>query len=185
MATRGAILLSIGMLILGLILGALAGATAGFFAGQSMRFTVGRNFPQVAPLVPRNPNFQQPQPNNPAPTSPRRVLPPTQGVTNGAAVVQVEANSPASKAGLQVGDIITAVDNTPIDQNHSLADLIGAYKPGDKVSLTVLRNSQTLTLNVELGSTTQNAAYLGVRFAPTAPGVRPFQTPSGNSLPNG
>lgn len=188
MSTRGAVLLAIGMLVLGLILGALAGGTTGFFLGQSIRFTVGRNFQLGVPFRPGTGIFRQPVPSNPqSPTNPRRVVPPTQNVPNGAIVVEVEANSPAAKAGLEAGDIITAVGNTSIDQNHTLAELIGAHKPGDKVNLTVLRNSQTLTLNAELGSSPQNSntAYLGVRFAPSVPGLRVFPTPTSTSLPNG
>jgi serine protease Do len=64
----------------------------------------------------------------------------------------VIAGSPADSAGLQENDIITALDGTPIDQAHSLTSLLDQHQPGDQVSLTVLRNGQTLHVNVTLGS---------------------------------
>ncbi len=181
MSTRGAILLAIGTLILGLLIGLASGGVAGFALGQSSRGAVARNLPfNTQPNNPRQPNIQ--------PT-----LPPQGGQrfqnANGDVVTFVEPNSPAEKAGLQVNDVITAVDNTKIDANHSLADLIGAHKPGDKVALTVTRGNQTLTINVELGASPQSSttAYLGIRFASGFPtgGNRPrFQGP-GTNQPNG
>jgi S1-C subfamily serine protease len=71
----------------------------------------------------------------------------------GQTVVQVQANSPAAKAGLQVGDVITAVDGQQIDAQHSLVDmLIFDHKPGDKIKLTVDRNGSTQELTVTLGT---------------------------------
>ena len=105
----------------------------------------------------------------------------------GARVSQVEANSPASKAGLQNGDVVTAVGGTKVDATNTLANLIQAKKPGDKVDLTVTRGTQTLTINVELGASPNNssAAYLGVRFAPPGPaGLRRQLRPRGE-LPTG
>jgi S1-C subfamily serine protease len=72
---------------------------------------------------------------------------------NGQTVMQVQANSPAAKAGLQVGDVITAVDGQQIDAQHSLVDmLIFDHKPGDKIKLTVDRNGSTQELTVTLGT---------------------------------
>jgi len=86
----------------------------------------------------------------------------------GAWIQTVEPNTPAEKAGLKPGDLIIAVDKTPVDENHRLVDLIRAYKPGDKVSLSVMRGNQRLTLEVTLGSrrldTGQEVAYLGVTY---------------------
>lgn len=64
----------------------------------------------------------------------------------------VLSDGPADKAGLQEGDIITRVNNTKIDQTHSITSLLGAYRPGDKVKLTILRGEQTLHIDVTLGS---------------------------------
>jgi len=56
------------------------------------------------------------------------------------------------KAGLREKDIITSVDGTAITEGRSLVGLLGGYKPGDTVSLNVLRGSQKLTLKATLGN---------------------------------
>lgn len=87
----------------------------------------------------------------------------------GTRVVEVVADSPASAAGLQVGDVITAVDSKTLDDEASLADLIAGYQPGDEVVLTVERpgtNEETLELTVTLGEHPDDAArpFLGIRY---------------------
>jgi S1-C subfamily serine protease len=57
----------------------------------------------------------------------------------GAQVIEVVDDSPASAAGLQADDVITAVDGQALDGDASLADVIGGYQPGDEVTLTVTR----------------------------------------------
>ena len=69
----------------------------------------------------------------------------------GAYVTRVADGSPASQAGLQQGDIITKVGDVAIDRDHSYLNTLYTYKPGDKVTLTVVRNGQTLRLEVTLG----------------------------------
>ena len=75
--------------------------------------------------------------------------------------------SPAEGAGSAIGDIITAVDGTPIDANHRLADVVGQYQPGDRVKLTVWRAGDAKSVTVTLGENPQDSArpYLGVRYA--------------------
>jgi S1-C subfamily serine protease len=70
----------------------------------------------------------------------------------GAIIRDVIANSPAEKAGLKTGDVISKVNDTTLDKNHSLADLVTSYKAGDEITLTVLRGSETLTLKATLSS---------------------------------
>jgi serine protease Do len=65
-------------------------------------------------------------------------------------------DTPAAKAGLRVNDIITAVNDTKIDQQHSLTALLSQHQPGDKVRLTVLRSGKTLHTTVTLGSAPAN-----------------------------
>lgn len=181
MSNRGAILLAVGMLVLGLLMGAVVGGLGGYFAGRNSAFI--------------QPNAQtygvQIQPGNLPPNS---FTPPDrsgrrQTTTEGALITQVENNSPAAQAGLQAGDIITAVGGTKVDASHSLADLIGAKKPGDKVELSVTRGAQNLKLTVELGASAQdkNTAYLGVRYGAMSPGDGRFRQPGSqnNDLPGG
>jgi membrane-associated protease RseP (regulator of RpoE activity) len=68
----------------------------------------------------------------------------------------VVPGSPADKAGLQAGDIITAVDGTPVDTTHSLNQLIRGHVPGDVVRMDVLRNGQHVTITVTLGTRPAN-----------------------------
>ncbi len=71
---------------------------------------------------------------------------------NGAQVSAVKANTPAAKAGLKAGDIITALDGTAVASADDLTAKISAHQSGDKVTLTVMRNSSTLKLAVTLGT---------------------------------
>ena len=58
--------------------------------------------------------------------------------------------SPAEKAGLKDKDIITAVNGVKVGASGSLSNLIGEYKPGDTVQLTVLREGKEIAINVTL-----------------------------------
>ena len=60
------------------------------------------------------------------------------------------SGSPAAKAGLHDKDIITAVNGVKIGATGSLSTLIGEYKPGDIVSLTVIRDGKEMGIKVEL-----------------------------------
>jgi serine protease Do len=60
-------------------------------------------------------------------------------------------DSPAEAAGLHEKDVIIAVNSKKVDQNHSLTNLLSAYKPGDHVDLKVNRDGRTLHFNVKLG----------------------------------
>ena len=61
------------------------------------------------------------------------------GLPNGAYVREVEAGSPAEKAGLQPGDIIVEVNETIITDQQVLIDTLRGFKEGDKVDLTYFR----------------------------------------------
>lgn len=71
------------------------------------------------------------------------------GISAGAAVSYVAEGSCAQKAGLQVNDIIIAIDDTAIDSSSALtAALSTGYKAGDTAALTVIRNQQELKLTI-------------------------------------
>ena len=73
------------------------------------------------------------------------------GISAGAAVVFVADGSCAQEAGLQVNDIIIAIDDTAIDSSSALtAALSSNYKAGDTATLTVIRNQEELQLTVTL-----------------------------------
>lgn len=73
-------------------------------------------------------------------------------VNEGARVVEVTADSPAAKAGLQADDVITKIDDTPVDSADSLIIAMRSYEVGEKVNLTVVRGAADKNIEVELGS---------------------------------
>jgi S1-C subfamily serine protease len=77
---------------------------------------------------------------------------------SGQAVPQdpIVAGSPAEKAGLAAGDIITAVDGTTLDAAHPLDMVVSQLAPGQNADLDVLRNGQTLKITVTLGTRPAN-----------------------------
>jgi S1-C subfamily serine protease len=71
-------------------------------------------------------------------------------VTEGALITEVMADSPAAEAGLQVDDVITAVEGDRVDARRTLRERLLAYDPGDTVTLEVLRGGETLSIDVTL-----------------------------------
>lgn len=104
----------------------------------------------------------------------------------GAMIVEVLTDTPAAKAGLVAGDVISAVNGVTVDMSNTLAALIGQRKPGDRVTLDVLgQNRQSRTVTVTLGANPDDSskAYLGVQYTFAGPmwGRRVF--PSTPRLP--
>jgi putative serine protease PepD len=69
----------------------------------------------------------------------------------GAQVTTVKADTPASKAGLKAGDVISAIDGATVANADDLTAKINAHKPNQKVTLTVTRNGKSLSIDVTLG----------------------------------
>lgn len=63
----------------------------------------------------------------------------------------VIAGGPADKAGLRDGDILTAIDDQPIDATHQLDVALLGHEPGDVIDLTVRRGNRTIHKEVTLG----------------------------------
>ena len=76
----------------------------------------------------------------------------TSGTQLGAKVEDVTQGSAAAQAGLQKGDLITAIDGTPVVGSESLVAQVRSYEVGKEVTLKVLRGSETLELKVTLGT---------------------------------
>jgi putative serine protease PepD len=72
--------------------------------------------------------------------------------SRGALIASVEAGSGADEAGLAQGDIITKLDNRLITSGESLIAAVRSHRPGDTVTLTYIRNGETQTAQVTLGS---------------------------------
>jgi serine protease Do len=68
----------------------------------------------------------------------------------GALVDEPQSGSPAAKAGILAGDVITAVDGKDVKDSRDLARRIGAMAPGNSVRLSILRNGETRTVTVTL-----------------------------------
>ena len=76
----------------------------------------------------------------------------TSGTQLGAKVEDITQGSAAAQAGLQKGDLITAIDGTPVVGSESLVAQVRSYEVGKEVTLKVLRGSETLELKVTLGT---------------------------------
>lgn len=72
-------------------------------------------------------------------------------VSSGAVVMSTIAGYPAQKAGVQQGDVIVAIDGTTIGSSQDVANYLANKKPGQQVTLHIVRGSQNLTINVTLG----------------------------------
>jgi serine protease Do len=73
------------------------------------------------------------------------------GEAKGALVRGVEADSPAGKAGIEAGDIITRFDGKVIDKSVDLPRLVGNTKPGTRSTITVFRRGQSKDLAIVVG----------------------------------
>ncbi len=69
---------------------------------------------------------------------------------NGALVTQVESDSPAAKAGLKVGDVITELDGHKITDAGQLQVQVGQKRPGTEIKLSVLRDGKAMNFPVTL-----------------------------------
>jgi 2-alkenal reductase len=74
----------------------------------------------------------------------------------GAYVTDVAANSPASQAGLQQGDIITSLGGVALDGTHDYINVLYNFKPGNQVALVYNRNGKTIQVQVTLGTAPSN-----------------------------
>ena len=69
----------------------------------------------------------------------------------GALIASIDPDSPAEEAGLQVNDIVTALDGKAVAGSTELTSMVRTYAVGDTVELTVWRNGTVLTLTATLG----------------------------------
>jgi putative serine protease PepD len=70
--------------------------------------------------------------------------------SNGVRLTQVRTGTPASQAGLEAGDVITAINGTKVTGASQLGSAIDAKQPGDTVSITYTRAGKTATVKVTL-----------------------------------
>jgi serine protease Do len=102
----------------------------------------------------------------------------------GAMVDEPQSGSPAAKAGIQSGDVITAVNGAPVKDARELARAIGTMAPETSVKLDIVRNSEPRTITVTLAQMpneqrataddsdgvkpTSGVPHLGLQLAPAS-----------------
>jgi S1-C subfamily serine protease len=72
-------------------------------------------------------------------------------VTGGAKITSVKSGSPADKAGLKVGDVITQYDGKTITSADEITAAVFRSRPGETVTVTVQRDGSTKSVQVKLG----------------------------------
>lgn len=70
---------------------------------------------------------------------------------NSMSAVAVEVGGPADVAGIKEGDILTTINGVAITESNDLVTILQQYKPGDKISVKLLRQGQTKTVQITLG----------------------------------
>ena len=73
-------------------------------------------------------------------------------VNQGAYVAEVTSGSPAEQAGIRKGDIITSLDGEEITSSDGLVLAVRSHSVGDKVTVTLMRGSKQMSVDVTLGS---------------------------------
>lgn len=129
-------------------------------------------------------DMMAPPPPPPAPMNAAFLGVITESVEKGAMINSVSENSPAQKAGLKEDDIITKVNDKKIDGPNALYEVVGEFKPDDKINITYLRegkekkttavleknkavvNENTFILRTPNGNTNQNTFRRGFRITP-------------------
>jgi serine protease Do len=74
----------------------------------------------------------------------------TEGDDKGAEILSITKESAAEKAGLKKGDIITKIGDEKIESSDDVTEAVRSHKPGDKVSITYLRDGKSQTATAEL-----------------------------------
>jgi serine protease Do len=104
----------------------------------------------------------------------------------GVLVASVEPGSPAEKAGIRTGDVITRFDGRPIESGRELSRAVAAMRPGTETPFTVLRDGRAQDLTIAVGRRsdeqatqaaaalegTQGGKRLGVALSPIPEGAR-------------
>jgi serine protease Do len=106
------------------------------------------------------------------------------GAGSGALIAGVQRDAPAARAGLEPGDVITAVNGQNVKNPHDLAVNIAAVQPGDEAKLEVLRDGDSKTVAVKVGQlpneqtasndTAEQSSRdrIGLALAPLSPDLR-------------
>lgn len=110
-----------------------------------------------------------------------QALRPGQQPRHGAPIAEVHPSTPAAKAGLRGGDLVTSVDGRTVDDFDDLRGRIGEHPPGDKVRLKVLRDGKVVKVDAVL-SQRPSPTDLS-RYSHATPRVQPKAQPRGRTIP--
>ncbi len=70
---------------------------------------------------------------------------------HGVLVADVSEKGPAAEAGIERGDVVTAIDGKPIDSTGQLRNIVAGHRVGTKIKVDVIRDKKEKTFHVELG----------------------------------
>jgi serine protease Do len=109
--------------------------------------------------------------------------------TQGALVAEPQPNSPAARAGIQSGDIITSLQGRPVKDERELSKMVSDMAPGTKVEVGVVRQGEKKTIALALGQLSSRAARLrltikGARKAAPIPPSWGLRSPPLHRPPN-
>jgi serine protease Do len=102
------------------------------------------------------------------------------GRAQGALVRSVETGSPADKAGVEAGDIITKFNGQPIDKASDLPRLVGNTKPGSRINMTVFRRGGSRDVAVTVAEIEPEKP--AVRRSSATPDEKPKGSPAAQSI---
>lgn len=102
--------------------------------------------------------------------------------TRGVLVQSVTAGSPAARAGLKQGDVITTINSQAIDSGGELLGIVSGTEPGQKLHVGFLRNGSAMTCEVTAGDWDKIAGENQPVGMSAAPGSSPEPSPSSGSL---
>jgi 2-alkenal reductase len=89
------------------------------------------------------------------PVTPGLIVEQNLDVQQGALVTQLVPGGPAESAGIQVKDVIIAIDGKPVTKDSTLAFLLLSHRPGDQVAVTIARGQERFNAQVTLGPADQ------------------------------
>jgi membrane-associated protease RseP (regulator of RpoE activity) len=89
----------------------------------------------------------------------------------GVLVAKIEKDSPAEKAGVEVGDVIVSIDGAPVGESMDVINILGGHEAGDKVPVVVVRDGK----RTELTATVAEATDEAFGGSPGGPGKHGFR----------
>jgi S1-C subfamily serine protease len=161
-------------IVVAAVLALLVGCAGGALAGGAVGYAIGQRSARAVPPAPPAPEVHT-RPELPdVPLAPEFEFPLMAG---GALVTQVVPGSPADTAGIQAGDLITALDGFSLAETR-LSELMAGYAPGDLVTATITRGQRQIEIGLRLGTHPEraNAPWIGIYYQEMP--ARQFERPA-------